>query len=193
MFCRSCGKESQVAGAKHCGHCGRPFDWQPVQRQGKDLVVFRGGSLPPYCVKCGMVAHQQPVQRKFYWHSPLLYLTILAGVVVYAIVALIVRKRFDLGVPLCEPHFRLRRIWMSVSAAGMLIAFPALIVGVTNGYPGTGLLVCLVTLVGGAITWAAVSPILRPTKITDELAVFRGAHESFFGRLRRLDVAETFA
>jgi hypothetical protein len=35
-------------------------------------------------------------------------------------------------------------------------------------------------------------PVLRPTKITDEMAVFRGAHDSFFGRLR-LDVAETFA
>lgn len=192
MYCRSCGKRSLTAGAKHCGYCGRALDWQPVQRLGRELVVWRGGTLPPYCVKCGMVSHQQPVLRKFYWHSPLLYLTILAGVLIYAIVAVIVRKRFDLGVPLCESHFRLRRIWMSVAAALMLIAFPALILGVLYDYPGTGILVCLVTLLGGAITWSVVAPILRPTVITDEMAVFKGAHGSFFGRLQ-VDVAETFA
>ena len=192
MHCRSCGKNSTIPGARHCGYCGSGLDWQPLQRQGRDLVVWKGGTLPPYCVKCGLATHQQPVMRKFYWHSPLLYLTILAGVLVYAIVAMIVRKRFDLGVPLCESHFRLRRIWMTVSAALMLIAFPALIVGMLNDYPGTGVLICLVTLLGGAITWGIVSPILRPMKITDEMAVFRGADETFYGRLR-LDVAETFA
>lgn len=192
MHCRGCGKLSQVQGAKHCGYCGNALDWQPLQRQGRDLIVWKGGTLPPYCVKCGLVTHQQPVMRKFYWHSPLLYLIILAGVLIYAIVAMIVRKRFDLGVPLCDSHFRLRRIWMSVAAALMLLAFPALIVGITNDYPGTGIVVCLVTLLGGAIAWSLVSPILRPRKITDEMAIFRGADEAFFGRLR-LDVAETFA
>lgn len=192
MYCRSCGKQSQTQGAKHCGHCGKALDWQPVQRDGKDLIVWRGGSLPPYCVKCGIVSHQQPVMRKFYWHAPLLYLTILAGVLVYAIVAMIVRKRFDLGVPLCESHFRLRRIWLSVAAAAMLLAFPIMFVGISYNYVGTGLLVGVVCLLGGAITWGQVAPILRPTKITDDLAIFRGADESFFGRLR-LNVAETFA
>jgi hypothetical protein len=192
MYCGACGRQSAVQGAKHCGHCGRALDWQPVQREGRDLIVWRGGTLPPYCVKCGMAAHQQPVQRKFYWHSPLLYLTILASLLIYAIIALIVRKRFDLGVPLCESHFRQRRIWMSVAAALMLMAFPALILGITYDYPIAGILVCLATLLGGAILWSAVAPILRPRRITDEMAVFRGAHESFFGRLR-LDVADTFA
>jgi len=192
MYCGACGKQSMVPGAKHCGHCGRALDWQPVQRVGRELIVWRGGTLPPYCVKCGLAAHQQPVVRKFYWHSPLLYLTILAGILIYAIVALIVRKRFDLGVPLCESHFRQRRIWMSVAAGLMLMAFPALIVGITYDSPLAGILICLAALLGGAILWSAVAPILRPTRITDELAIFRGAHESFFGRLR-LDVADTFA
>jgi hypothetical protein len=181
-----------VPGAKHCGHCGKALDWQPVQRQGRDLIVWRGGTLPPYCVKCGLVTHQEPVKRKFYWHSPLLYLTIFAGVLIYAIIALIVRKRFDLAVPLCDSHFRLRRIWLSVSAALMLLAFPALAIGVSYDYPLAGILTCIVSLLTGAIAWASVAPVLRPTRITDDMAVFRGAHDSFFGRLR-LDVAETFA
>ena len=81
---------------------------------------------------------------------------------------------------------------MSVAAALMLAAFPALIVGSSNDYPVIGIVVCLVTMLGGAIAWSIVSPILRPTRITDQMAVFRGADESFFGRLR-LDVIETFA
>ena len=36
-----------VPGAKHCGHCGKALEWQPVQRQGRDLIVWRGGTLPP--------------------------------------------------------------------------------------------------------------------------------------------------
>lgn len=192
MFCGSCGKQSLVPDARHCGHCGRTLAFQPVQREGRDLVVWKGGTLPPFCVKCGRAVHDEPVRRKFYWHSPLIYLTILASILIYAIVALVVRKRFDLAVPLCESHFRLRRIWMSVAAALMLAAFPALFLGVASGYPGTGLLVFLAALLGGGGVWTVVAPILRPRKITDEMAVFRGAHESFFGRLR-LDVADTFA
>ena len=84
------------------------------------------------------------------------------------------------------------QVWMSVAAGLMLMAFPALIVGITYDSPLAGILICLAALLGGAILWSAVAPILRPTRITDELAIFRGAHESFFGRLR-LDVADTFA
>ena len=40
MYCASCGKQSLVPGAKHCGQCGRALEFQPVQRVGRDLIVW---------------------------------------------------------------------------------------------------------------------------------------------------------
>ena len=61
-------------------------------REGNVLIVRKNVALPPRCVKCGAPAEGPLMKRTYYWHDPILYILILAGILIYAIVALIVRK-----------------------------------------------------------------------------------------------------
>src|SRR5262245_13935624 len=103
-----------------------------VYRTGDRLVVSRlvdganeGATLPPFCVKCGAPS-ASTLSKSFYWHQPWLYVFIFFGAVPYALLAMILRKRIDLKIPLCADHRRRRRnfilaAWL-VALGG--IAFP---------------------------------------------------------------------
>ena len=152
---------------------------ESVGRSGADLVVPRNATLPPFCVKCGAAARPEPLRSTFHWHDPLLYLTILAGCVVYFVVALIVRKRFELLVPLCETHFHKRRLWRLVGAVLLIGAFPAMAAGVLFEQPAWGLLMGVVGLLAGVLVFGTAGSTLKVARITDRFAVFRGADETF--------------
>src|SRR5205814_1141094 len=84
-----------------------------VWREGNQMVVRQGARLPDACVKCGGPPNGRPLRKTFYWHQPALAVLILAGVLLYAIVALIVRKSIRLEVPLCQAHAARRRNMMT--------------------------------------------------------------------------------
>jgi hypothetical protein len=74
-----------------------------VWRAGDLLVLQKGASLPNRCVLCNQPASVQFL-KKMHWHQPWVYLMILPGILIYAIVAAIVRKRADVALPLCAEH-----------------------------------------------------------------------------------------
>ncbi|AXK71889.1 hypothetical protein DWG18_06035 [Lysobacter sp. TY2-98] len=88
-------------------------------RDGLGVFVPRGMDLPPRCIRCNAPAAGTPKRRTMYWHSSGWYVLILLNLVLYAIVALIVRKRVQLSPALCEPHRRRRRTLLAVG----LVAF----------------------------------------------------------------------
>jgi hypothetical protein len=61
-------------------------------REGNRLVTTSTATLPPRCVKCNQLGTVQYANRKFYWSTPWLLFLILVNLLVYAIVALVVRK-----------------------------------------------------------------------------------------------------
>lgn len=69
-------------------------------RDGKILVVGKGAPLPELCFKCGGTPTKH-LNRKLTWHHPAIYLTILVNLIVYVIVALIVRKTEKVRIPVC--------------------------------------------------------------------------------------------
>src|SRR5437899_10396300 len=71
--------------------------------------------LTPLCEKCGQPATDKPVVKTFSWHHPALYLLIFFGVLVYVIVALIVRKTIRVGVPMCAQHKQRRCMWITLA------------------------------------------------------------------------------
>src|SRR5262245_52238987 len=93
-------------------------------RRGKQMVVPRGSSLPASCVKCGAPA-KTPWRKKFYWHHPAYYITIFAGLLLYAIIVLIARKSMELNVPLCDAHHGERKRYNILAVILMLGAIPA--------------------------------------------------------------------
>jgi hypothetical protein len=93
---RGAGTESQAAGG--------------IRREGDTIVVPRQGSVfPDRCVQCNQPANGYRLQRKLHWHPPWVYFMILLNVWVYVIVALIVRKKAEVAVGLCEAHRRKRK------------------------------------------------------------------------------------
>ena len=159
-----------------------------VYRKGKVIVVPRGAVLPPFCVKCGAPAADDGKKTSFSWHSRWLYLLILfTGPLFYVIVALVVRKKVDLIMPLCEAHRRLRRqlFW-----AGILLvagSAPAAIFyeEVLSGSTGWAVLLTFVLFMAGLIVFSPARAFLRPVCIDETRgeAEFEGLTESVLAQL----------
>lgn len=160
-----------------------------VFRDGMKLVVPRigggdaGAELPPVCVKCGLPSGR-PLKRNFFWHEPWLYALILLGVLVYAILAMVMRKKMVLNVPLCDAHWSRRRnliltAWLVV-LAGIAAPFIFSAAGIDVA-PGVILMILLI--LGGAILGALVSNPIRPARIDDRSGVFSGCGEIFLQQL----------
>src|SRR5579862_1250440 len=104
-----------------------------VWREGNKLVVPRAWALPARCVKCNAPADPRyTLDKTLYWHHPLIYLLILPGVLIYAIVAIILRKSARVQIGLCTFHGHRRRMriligWlMALFGIGLIIASIAL-------------------------------------------------------------------
>jgi hypothetical protein len=103
--------------------------YQVLRREGEFVVIpVLGASFPPRCVVCNEPG-QHRLRRKLWWHPPGYYALICVGWVIYAIVAMIVRKSADFEIGLCDAHLARRRNaillgWLGVPAciaAGALL------------------------------------------------------------------------
>lgn len=157
---------------------------QPVEgdgdvawRDGKDLVVMRDKPLPRRCVKCNAHVTGAVKPRKFYWHTPWLYLLILIGILLYAIIALIARKKSEHAVALCAEHARRRnRVILGAFGAfflGLLVAFSG------TDYFGLGILLFIVAILVGLFG----ARLLVARKMDDRYVRFRGASPAFLDSL----------
>ena len=160
--------------------------------EGNILVLPPNATLPASCVKCGAVPKEPWLKRKFYWHNPLLYLVVLAGLLVYVIVALIVQKKRELMVPICPRHESQRKTKLWIGALMLVACIPvpvALATSMKEDYwLGIAMLLGLVMFFAGAITIIR-SRVLTPTYIGDDCAKFKGAHPEFLARLKPRSLA----
>jgi hypothetical protein len=107
-----------------------------------------GAALPARCVKCNAAAELPVKERTLYWHHPALYLLVVVQVLLYAIVAMIVRKKAMVKPGLCAAHRRRRNRWI---LAGWLSPVAIL---------GLALLAGSLTQNGAAVASLAILPIL---------------------------------
>jgi hypothetical protein len=152
---------------------------------GKKFVVPRDAILPSLCIKCGNAPTEPWLKKSYSWHNPLVYLLLISPVV-YLIVALIVRKKIKLAVPLCSAHrsIRKKRLWLSIILLLGCIPLPvamAAYIG-TDAANTLALWLGLGMFVAGVIFYAYVSPI-RPTHIWASSAEFTGACPEFLASL----------
>lgn len=148
-----------------------------VWRDGKDIVAVRDKPLPSRCVKCNAPVAGSIKTRKFYWHTPWLYLLIFVGLLFYVIAALIVRKRSEHAVALCPTHARRRQAFIvggfAMFAIGLFVAFSG------TEWMAFGILAMVVAIVVGLIG----GRIMVATNIDDRYARFRGASKAFLASL----------
>lgn len=141
-----------------------------VWRTGDLLVMQKGASLPHRCLVCnGPAAVQFP--KKLYWHHPGLYFLVISPLI-YIIVALIVRKKADLILPLCVEHAAKRKKAATIASLLMVIGL-VLMLGSCTQLEGSGDTFALLFLPGflllivGAVVSAVGANLIVPKKIDD--------------------------
>lgn len=151
-------------------------------RAGSLLVARHGAVLPPRCVKCNEPADGQPKQQRFYWHHPAWFLLILVNIILYVVVAVLVRRHADVTLGLCQDHRRKRTQGILVTFAGIGSAVALFAFGIVAAQPimvVASLLVVLATIVVGIVK----TRVLFPVRIDQGGAQLKGCCEAFLAGL----------
>lgn len=145
------------------------FPWQPdpqvaapAWRDGRDLILPIQADHAARCYRCGAPAASR-VPRTLYWHHPAWYLLILAGILIYALVALAIRRRADVVVGLCPRHTAARRraAWIGAGLLGSAVGALALAIA---GPAAVGWLM-IPTTIGGLVVLMVRSNLVRVRRI----------------------------
>jgi len=122
--------------------------------------------LPARCVKCNAPA-QHRIKKTLYWHEPWVYLTILGGVLIYALVALAIRKSAYVDWALCDVHHNRRRLGIGIAVGSVLLGILMAIFGGNADSPelilaGLGVVVIL------PIIGLVIARNIAPSRIDDQ-------------------------
>jgi ribosomal protein S27AE len=199
-FCSQCGQsfaENEMLKYENfliCAKCKPTFfqslkeGAQPigvgVWRNFSQLVMTKDAQLPDRCTKCNAPAHGLRLKRNLYWHPPAWYLLICAGLLLYAIVALIVRKKASIEIGLCRTHFQKRKAAIAITWS--LIAVSIVVTIVASIKAPSLILLAAAIFMGGLIYGIlAVQPV-TPAKITDHLVWLKGVNQNYLDMLPEL-------
>ena len=157
-----------------------------VWRDGNKLVTTVQASLPRHCVKCGAPADGAYGPRTFYWYHPAIFLLLLVNLLVFAIVALIIRKKATLEVGLCAAHRSRRAKAITAAWVLVLLGLATMIGGGVAGAEYSVDWLIPVAILAGLAMWIAAAVVgtvwgayLTPTKIDKQYGYFKGAGLDF--------------
>ena len=169
MLCAECRQTFpttemvQLGGTWICARCKPVFLQRLVEgapqptsatvwRDGKSLVAAAGVSLPACCARCNGAVSKPPIKRTLYWHQSWIYLLILLSILIYIIVAIIVRKKAVAYIPLCDAHRRQRWMFIAVSWVLALLGPVVMVIALGSVNPsGWEELLGLIIFVAGTV------------------------------------------
>jgi hypothetical protein len=153
-----------------------------VWRDQSKLVMSKDATLPQWCIKCNAPTNGLVLKRKLNWHHPAIYLILLVALLIYLIVAMVLRKSATVEIGLCEKHLAKRRqgLWITyilffLGVGGFVLAIAAEDV--------TYLLVGVVLLLASVIFALAAVRVVVPAKIDDRFVWLKGVNEEYLNRL----------
>jgi hypothetical protein len=163
-----------------------PF--QGLWRQGNVLVMHKLAPLPDICVKSNQPAAKR-LKRKLQWHHPAIAVTILAGLLVYVVLALVLTKRATIMLPLSDEwHERRKRRLIFGWIAGLL-SLALMVAGIALAIQSSDAMWVVLFLVGICLGIFALiycqyaCAMVRPTRITDTYIWLKGVHPDYLNRL----------
>lgn len=164
-----------------------PTGYEPMGQifhKGKLLVVHKRSLLPDRCVKCNEPT-QDRLRRKLSWHNPLVYLLILFNLLIYALVALSVRKTAVFDIPLASRYKSARIRWMVTAWLIFLVSIALLVLGIVVSERGENVFstFCIIQFPFAFITSLLMGVfgcrVVYASKIDDQYAWIGGTCEEF--------------
>jgi hypothetical protein len=158
-------------------------------RQGNLLVMDKRAQLPPRCVKSN-VPTQRTLKRTLSWHHPVIFVSILAGLLIYVILALVLRKTATIYIGLSDEWFAKRRMrilisWMTV-LAGIVTLVTALTLNDRNNSLVFLIPIAVLMMFVGTIYGLVGARMVSPKKITETHVWLKGVHPDFLAELPEL-------
>lgn len=151
-------------------------------RDKSKLVMSKDASLPDRCVKCNEPAGGLRLKRRLAWHHPALYILIFVALLIYLIVALILRKTATVEIGLCEDHMAKRRKAVVVTWLLVLLGVCGFIGSLVSN-DGTYALIGVVLLIAGIIYGIVAARVVAPAKIDDRFVWLKGVNEDYLDAL----------
>ncbi|HEX5127182.1 MAG TPA: hypothetical protein VFW00_10620 [Rhodocyclaceae bacterium] len=143
--------------------------------------------LPHRCVQCNTDVTPPIKARKVYWHHPGWYALILINVLIYLVVAMVVRNKAEIRPALCAMHRRKRTWRLTLSLVLMFSCILGICVALENDNSiAIGLMVIglLVTLVASI----RFSNFIVPKRIDAKYIRLKGCGPAFLQSLPAFDV-----
>lgn len=180
-----------IAGASVCAKC-KPLRLQMLEegatvlpgtvwRSGRAIVAPRLAELPERCVMCNTTENLQRMKRKLYWHHPAVYLLLFLWLILYVIVALVVRKTADVEVLICRADASRRRKRIILAWVLWLLALATIPVLAARGVPGW-VWVLEPLLVIAAVVYSLRARLIYAQRIDERHVWIRGVCAPFLAQ-----------
>jgi len=153
-----------------------------VWRDKSKLVMSKGAELPDRCVKCNAPSQEPKLKKKLSWHHPAIYLLIFVALLIYFIVAMIVRKTATVELGLCDEHRSKHRRNILTTWALILLGVGGFVLAVIVE-DTTFLLVGILLIFAGIIYGVVTIRIVWPAMIDDKFAWVKGVNKDYLDEL----------
>jgi hypothetical protein len=153
-----------------------------IWRSNALLVMTKDAALPNRCVKCNAPTPER-LRRKLQWHHPALYLLIFASLLIYWVVAMVVRKTAIVNLGLCEEHRESRKLSIIITVLLALVAMLTSIVAVQFDNAFLFLIVAVGLVLAAAIYGTITIRVVAPTKIDEHFVWIKGVDTSYLQEL----------
>lgn len=138
-----------------------------LRKENGVAVAPLNAPWPDRCVKCNTPAQGYRLKQTVYWHPAWVYLLILPGVLIYAVVAAVIRKPYTGYVGVCPKH-RARRTLLRTAGVFLMLAS---IGSCATGLDSTAMMgLGVFGIVAGLVFVQIGQFVIRPKKITDGYA-----------------------
>jgi hypothetical protein len=162
--------------------------------EGKFLIVRDGTELPNICIKTGVELPDAKRRKKtLYWAHPAWALLILAGLLVYFIVYLCIRKKVTVTYSISKPARNKKLItmftWLGVTFGSLALAiFFFANSDSSNSYAMIGA-IGMILFVVGLIATSLTSHLFRIKKHNNGWFYMVGMGEEFLNALKKIQSA----
>lgn len=116
------------------------------------------------------------------WHNPAYYLLIFIGVLIYAIVAMVVRKTATIHIGVCSTHYEKRRTAIIASWVLMALGLGGIIFAISYNTGALALIGGLLMLCG-IIYGVIAARLVTPKKIDDRFVWLNSVDRNYLAQL----------